>query len=113
LVDMEGFPLGHVEASANRNEKMLVEQLLDDVLGEEFEVELVAGDSQFESERVFHLLEQEKVGRLISWRRLKGRVNPADVLTVKDRILVHLHVLTITQKIKSTTKKLSIENPKN
>lgn len=45
LVDMEGFPLGHVEASANRNEKMLVESLLDEVLGEDFEVELVVGDS--------------------------------------------------------------------
>jgi len=88
LVDMEGFPLGHVEAPANRNEKKLVEKLLADVLGEDLEVELVAGDSQFESESVFHLLEQKKIDCLIPWRRLKGRLNPTDVLTVKDRILV-------------------------
>ena len=37
LVDMEGFPLGHVEASLNVNEKMLVEPLLDKVLGEDIE----------------------------------------------------------------------------
>ena len=86
LVDMEGFPLGHVEASANRNEKMLVESLLDEVLGEDFEVELVVGDSQFESQQVFTVLEQKKIGYIIPWRRLKGRVNPPDVLTVKDRI---------------------------
>jgi hypothetical protein len=53
IVDVEGFPLGHVEASVNMNEKMLVEPLLDKVLGEDIEVELVAGDSQFESEQVF------------------------------------------------------------
>ena len=88
LVDMEGFPLGHVEASANVNEKRLVKRLLEEVLGEDFEVELVAGDSQFESGKVFHLLEQRKIGNLVCWRRLKGRKNPADVLTVKDRILV-------------------------
>ena len=86
LVDMEGFPLGHVEASANRNEKMLVESLLDEVLGEDFEVELVVGDSQFESQQVFAALEEKKISHLISWRRLKGRVNPPGVLTVKDRI---------------------------
>jgi hypothetical protein len=88
LVDMEGFPLGHVEASANRNEKMLVKRLLEDVLGEDFEVELLAGDSQFESEKVFMMLEQRKIDSLICWRRLHGRVNPPDVLTVKNRILV-------------------------
>jgi len=88
LVDMEGFPLGHVEASANRNEKMLVEPLLEEVLGEDFEVELVAGDSQFESERVFSMLEEKKIDHFIAWRRLEGRVNPPDVLTVKNRILV-------------------------
>jgi len=53
LVDMEGFPLGHVEAPANVNEKELVQQLLEEVLGEDFEVELAVGDSQMESERVF------------------------------------------------------------
>jgi hypothetical protein len=88
LVDMEGFPLGHVEAPANRNEKEMVEQLLDEVLGEDFEVELVAGDSQLESQRVFHMLEQRRIMHLIPWRRLKGRESPPDVLTVKDRIQV-------------------------
>jgi len=86
LVDMEGFPLGHVEASANRNEKMLVEKLLNEVLSEDFEVELVVGDSQFESQQVFAALEKRKISHIIPWRRLKGRVNPPDVLTVKDRI---------------------------
>jgi len=88
LVDMEGFPLGHVEAPANVNEKRLVEKLLDDVLGDDFEVELVAGDSQLESNRVFQMLEQRRIEHLIPWRRLKGRANPPDVLTVKDKIQV-------------------------
>src|SRR4030042_1960497 len=43
LTDIEGLPLGHVEASANVNEKQLIEPLLDTVLGEDLEVELVAG----------------------------------------------------------------------
>ena len=34
LTDIEGFPLGHVEAPLNVNEKQLVEPLLDRVLGE-------------------------------------------------------------------------------
>ena len=34
LVDIEGFPLGHVEAPLNVNEKQLVEELLTRVLGE-------------------------------------------------------------------------------
>ena len=50
LVDIEGFPLGHVEASLNVNEKQLVEVLLHKVLGECIEVELLAADSQFESQ---------------------------------------------------------------
>ena len=37
------FPLGHVEASLNVNEKQLVGSLLDKVLGESIEVELLAG----------------------------------------------------------------------
>jgi len=88
LVDLEGFLLGHVEAPANRNEKRLVKQLLDEVLGEGLEVELVAGDSQFESGRVFRMLEEKRIDNLISWRRIRGRKNPAGVLTVKNRILV-------------------------
>jgi len=49
LVDIEGFPLGHLEAPLNVNEKQLVEELLTRVLGEDLEVELLAADSQFES----------------------------------------------------------------
>ena len=66
LVDIEGFPLGHVEAPLNVNEKQLVEELLTRVLGECIEVELLAGDSQFESRGVFDLLESLKVGNIIS-----------------------------------------------
>jgi len=86
LVDIEGFPLGHIEAPLNVNEKQLVEALLLRVLGECIEVELLAADSQFESQGVFELLESLKIGHIIAWRRLKSRENPADVLTVKDRI---------------------------
>jgi hypothetical protein len=86
LVDVEGFPLGHVEAPANVNEKELVEELLTRVLGESLELELLAADSQFESQAVFDLLESLKIDRIIAWRSLKGRDKPADVLTVKNRI---------------------------
>jgi hypothetical protein len=86
LVDVEGFPLGHVEAPLNVNEKQLAEELLTRVLGESLEVELLAADSQFESHGVFDLLEALKIGSVIAWRRPKGRENPPDVLTVKDRI---------------------------
>ncbi|MCJ7767376.1 transposase [Candidatus Bathyarchaeota archaeon] len=97
LVDVEGLPLGHVEASVNVNEKRLVKPLLDRLLGEDMEVELAVGDSQFESRRVFDVLEARKIGNVIAWRRLKGRKNPTNVLTVKDRIDVegpeHLRVI--------------------
>ena len=86
LVDIEGFPLGHIEAPLNVNEKQLVEELLARVLGECIEVELLAGDSQFESQAVFDLLDSLKIAHIIAWRRLKGRENLPDVLTVKDRI---------------------------
>jgi len=85
-VDIEGFPLGHVEAPLNVNEKQLVEQLLTRVLGECIEVEILDTDSQFESQGIFQLLESLKIGHIIAWRRLKGRVNPSDALSVKDRI---------------------------
>jgi len=105
LVDIEGFPLGHVEAPANVNEKKLVEPLLDKLLGEDIEVELVAGDSQFESEQVFDALNSRKIGNVIPWRRLKGRDNPSDVLSVKDRIDVegpeHLRVVYKMLRAKS------------
>jgi hypothetical protein len=86
-----------VEASVNVNEKKLAEPLLDGLLGEDMEVELAVADSQFESENIFNGLEARKIGNLIAWRRLDGRVNPPDVLTVKDRIDVegpeHLRVV--------------------
>jgi hypothetical protein len=97
LVDVEGLPLGHVEAPANVNEKKLVEPLLDRLLGEDMEVELIAGDSQFESSQGFDALQARKIGSVIAWRRLKGRESPPDVLSVKDRIDVegpeHLRVI--------------------
>jgi hypothetical protein len=86
LTDIEGFPLGHVEAPANVNEPLLVEPLLDRVLGEDLEVELLAGDSGFEARRVFEALVARRMAPLVAWRRMKRRVNPPDVLTVKDRI---------------------------
>jgi hypothetical protein len=86
LVDIEGFPLGHVEASVNVNEKKLVEPLLEKVLGENMEVELIVGDSQFESEPLFDGLEAMRIANIVAWKRYKGHENPADVLTVKDRI---------------------------
>ena len=86
LVDIEGFPLGYVEAPLNVNEKQLVEELLTRVLGESLEVELLAADSQFESQAVFDLLESLKMSHVIARRCLKGRENPTVVLTVKDRI---------------------------
>jgi hypothetical protein len=65
---------------------MVVEQLLDEVLGEELEVELVAGDSQFESQPLFNILETRKIMHVIPWRKLKRRINPSEELVVKGRI---------------------------
>jgi hypothetical protein len=97
LIDMEGLPLGHVEAPANVNEKDLVEQVLNDALGGDMEVEVVAGDSQLESKTVFQKLENRKIAHVIPWRKLKGRTNPPNVLTVKDKITVegpeHLKII--------------------
>ena len=71
--------------------------MLDRLLGEDVEVELAVGDSQFESERVFDAFEARKMGNIIAWGRLRGRKNPPDVLTVKGRIDVegpeHLRVI--------------------
>ena len=86
LTDIEGFPLDHIEAPANVNDTLLVEPLLDRVIGEDIELELLAGDSGFESSRVFDALDARKVEGLIAWRRMKGRENPPDVLSVRDRI---------------------------
>jgi hypothetical protein len=109
IVDIEGFPLGHVEASANVNEKKLVEPLLDKLLGEDIEVELLAGDSQFESELVFAALRSRKMQYIIPWRRLKKRVNPSSVLSVKDRIDVEgpEHLCVIYKKLRSKSESLN------
>ena len=108
LVDIEGFPLGHVEASLNVNEKQLVGSLLDRVLGECIEVELLAGDSQFESQMIFSLLESRKMSHVIPWRRLKRRVNPAEVLSVKDRIDVEgpEHLRCVYHRLRAPTEGL-------
>ena len=49
-------------------------------------MELAVGDSQLESQITFDALEDRKVDHVIAWRRMKGRMNPPGVLTVKDRI---------------------------
>jgi len=109
LVDIEGFPLGHLEASANVNEKRLVEPLLDKLLGEDIEVELVAGDSQFESEQVFDALNARKIASIIPWRRLKGRENPSCVLSVKERIDVEgpEHLRVVYKMLRSKSESLN------
>jgi len=108
LVDIEGFPLGHVEAPLNVNEKQLVEELLTRVLGESLEVELLAADSQFESQSIFQLLESLKIGHIIAWRRLKSRVNPPEVLSVKDRIDVEgpEHLRCVYHRLRAPTEGL-------
>jgi len=73
LIDMEGLPLGHEEAPANVNEKDLVEQVLNDALGD-MEVEVVAGDSQLESKTVFQTMENRKIAHVIPWRKLKDKI---------------------------------------
>ena len=70
LTDVEVFSLGHVEAPANVNEPLLVGPLLDRALGEDIEVELLTGDSVFESRRVLEALEARKVSSLVAWRRI-------------------------------------------
>jgi hypothetical protein len=109
LVDIEGFPLSHVEASANVNEKKLVEPLLDKLLVEDIEVESIVGDSQFESEQVFDTLNRRKIGNIIPWRRLKGRENPSQVLIVKDRIDVEgpEHLRVIYKKLRAKSESIN------
>jgi hypothetical protein len=109
LVDVEGFPLGHIEAPANVNEKKLLEPLLDGLLGEDIEVELIAGDSQFESKEVFDTLNSRRIGNMIPWRRLKGRENPRDVLSVKDRIDVEgpEHLRVVYKKLRAKSESLN------
>ncbi len=108
-MDIEGFPLGPVEAPANVNEKKLVEPLLDRLLGEDIEVELMAGDSQFESCQVFDALGSRKMSCVIPWRRLKGRENPSDVLSVKDRIDVEgpEHLRVVYKRLRAMSESLN------
>jgi hypothetical protein len=105
MVDIEGFPLGHVEESLNVNEKLLVGSLLDKVLGESIEVELLAADSQFESQMIFGLLESHQINHIIPWRRLKRRVNPDTVLSVKARIDVEgsEHLRCVYHRLRAPT----------
>ena len=49
-------------------------------------MELLAGDSVFESRRVFEALEARRIAPLVAWRSMNGRENPPNVLTMKDRI---------------------------
>ncbi len=109
LVDIEGFPLGHLEAPANVNEKNLIMPLLDKVLNEGLEVELVAGDSQFESSQVFEALSLRKISSVIPWRKLVGRVNPMGVLSVKNRIDVEgpEYLRVIYKRLRSKSESLN------
>ena len=49
-------------------------------------MELLAGVSGFDSRRVLDTVDARKVASLIAWRWMRGRENPPDVLTVRDRI---------------------------
>ena len=68
------------------NEKRLVEPLLSPVLEECVEVELLAGDSGFESNGVFEALEYLRTAPLVAWRCTRGQENPPNMLTVRDHI---------------------------
>ena len=109
LVDIEGFPLGHVEASVNVNEKMLVEALLAKVLGEDLEVELVVGDIQFESQRLFDWLGANRIANIVAWKRHRGHGNPPDVLTVKDWIDVDgpEHLRAVYKRLRAMVESLN------
>jgi len=108
-VDIEGFPLGHVEASANVNEKKLVVPLLDRLLGEDIEVELLAGDSQFESHPVLQTLKDRKMSSVIAWRCYEARENPSDVVTVKARFDVEgpEHLRVIYKRLRAQSESLN------
>ena len=108
MADIEGFCLGHVEASLNVNEKKLVMSLLERVLDDDIEVELLSADSQFESGELFMALESRKLEHVIPWRRLKNRDNPPDVLSVKDRIDLEgpEHLRSIYHRLRAPNKGL-------
>ena len=100
--------LGHGEAPLNVNEKQLVGSLLDQVLMESIEVELLAGDSQFKSSQIFGLLESNKISHVIPWRRMRRRVNPPYVHSVKDRIDVEVteHLRCIHHRLRAPAEDL-------
>jgi len=54
-----------VEASANVSEKKMLKVLLGMLLGEESQVELIVGDGQFESGRVFEALQAKRQNSII------------------------------------------------
>jgi hypothetical protein len=53
---------------------------------------------------VFEALEDRKMGNLIAWRRMRGRENPPDMLTVKDRIDVEgpEHKRVVYKRLRAT-----------
>ena len=111
MADIESFPLGHVKDTLNVNEKQLVGPLfplLDRVVGDDIEVELLAGDSQLESSEIFGLLESRKLKHVIPWRRLKRRVYPPHVLSVKDCIDVEGpdHLRSVYHMLRAANEKL-------
>jgi hypothetical protein len=69
----------------------------------------VAGDSQFESVQVFDALSARKMGGVIPWRRLEGRENPSNVLSVKDRIDVEgpLHLRVVYKRLRAKSESLN------
>ncbi len=79
------------------NEKKLVEPLLDRLWARTWRWSWLPETASSSPSRSLTLLEARKIGNVIAWRRLKGRANPSDVLTVKDRIDVegpeHLRVI--------------------
>ena len=68
LVDIEGFPLGHVEVPLNVNKTQLVLRLLASVLDECLEMELMAENIKFKFQAVFDFLDSLKIGHIIAWR---------------------------------------------
>jgi hypothetical protein len=97
-----------LEDSLNVSEKKLVMPLLDKVLGDDMDVELLAADSQSESGELFDALESRKLEHVILRRRLKGRVNPPDVLSVKNRIDVECpeHLRSIYHRLRTPNESL-------
>ena len=63
----------------------MVESLLERVLDDDIELELLAGDSGFESSRVFDALDARKIEDPIAWRHPKGRESPPEVLRARLR----------------------------